>query len=178
VIAAPAAAQVGSDSHQFLEAVKKKDGSAGTQLLREHPTIVNTRDSDGNTALIIAILRSDADWTGYLLNNDADPNLGGAGGDTALIAAARVGFDDSIGWLLAMGAKVDGTNKMGETALIVAVQRRNARIVKQLLAAGADPDRADAAAGYSARDYAKRDSRAREINKLLWDKQPKAPKSN
>jgi hypothetical protein len=32
-----------------------------------------------------------------------------------------------------------------------------------LLAKGADPDRKDAAAGYSARDYAKRDTRSRDI---------------
>ena len=52
---------------------------------------------------------------------------------------------------------------MGETPLIVAVQQRQPPIVKLLLAAGADPDKTDSAAGYSARDYAKRDSRAREI---------------
>jgi hypothetical protein len=36
-----------------------------------------------------------------------------------------------------------------------------------LLNAGANPDKADSAAGYSARDYAKRDPRAREILKLI-----------
>ena len=43
-----------------------------------------------------------------------------------------------------------------------------------LLDAGANPDRSDAAAGYSARDYATRDPRAREILKLIEDKKPKA----
>ena len=63
---------------------------------------------------------------------------------------------------------------MGETALIVAVQQRQVPIVKLLLAAGADPDQADSAAGYSARDYAKRDNRSREILKLIEAKKPKA----
>jgi ankyrin repeat protein len=73
-----------------------------------------------------------------------------------------------------MGAKVDGANRMGETPLIVAVQQRQTPIVRQLLAAGADPDRTDTAAGYSARDYAQRDPRARDILKLIVDKKPKS----
>src|SRR5207237_1088126 len=79
---------------------------------------------EGNTGLIVAISRSDERWTGYLLNNHADPNLGGKGGDTPLIAAARVGFAQAIEWLLALGAKVDAANRMGETPLIIAVQQR------------------------------------------------------
>ena len=63
--------------------------------------------------------------------------------------------------------KVDAANRMGETALIVAVQNRHADIVKVLLALGADPDKADSAAGYSARDYAKRDTRSRDLIKLI-----------
>ena len=47
--------------------------------------------------------------------------------------------------------------------LILAVQQRQLDAVKLLLAKGADPDKKDTAAGYSARDYAKRDTRNREI---------------
>jgi ankyrin repeat protein len=56
---------------------------------------------------------------------------------------------------------------MGETALIVAAQNRHPAVVKVLLALGADPDKTDSAAGYSARDYAKRDTRTKEILKLI-----------
>ena len=66
-------------------------------MLANHPTgIVDTKDGDGNTGLIIAINRSDEQWTGFLLNKGADPNLAGKGGDTPLIAAARVGFDQAV----------------------------------------------------------------------------------
>jgi ankyrin repeat protein len=109
-----------------------------------------------------------------LLNKGADPNLAGKGGDTPLIAAARVGFEEAAEWLISMGAKVDGTNKMGETALIVAVQQRQAPMVKALLDAGANPDKADTAAGYSAREYAARDNRSRQILQLIEAKKPKA----
>jgi ankyrin repeat protein len=134
--------------------------------------IVDAKDDEGNTGLIIAINRRDEQWAGLLLNKGADPNLAGKGGDTPLIAAARVGFETAMEWLIGLGAKVDASNRMGETPLIVAVQQRNLPIVRLLLREGADPDKADAAAGYSARDYAKRDPRARDILKLIQDKKP------
>jgi ankyrin repeat protein len=92
-----------------------------------------------------------------------------------LIAAARVGFEDAVEWLLSLGAKVDAPNRMGETPLIIAVQQRQPQIVRVLLNAGADPDKPDAAAGYSARDYAKRDNRSRQILDLIEAKKPKPP---
>jgi ankyrin repeat protein len=164
----------GSNSDQFVDAVKKSDGDKATQLIQDHPTLIDARNDRGDTGLIIAINRNDPTWTGFLLNKGANPNLPGANGDPPLIAAARVGFDEAVHWLLEVGAKVDGTNKMGETALIIAVQQRNAPIVRQLLEAGANPDKTDAAAGYSAREYAARDPRARDILKLINDKKPAA----
>ena len=163
--------------NDFVEAVKKRDGDKAIGILQGHPNgIVDTKDGDGNTGLIIAISRSDETWTGYLLNNGADPNLGGKGGDTPLIAASRVGFMQAVEWLVALGAKVDGANRMGETPLIIAVQQRELPIVRKLLEAGANPDKTDAAAGYSARDYAKRDMRSREILKMIEDRKPTVAK--
>jgi ankyrin repeat protein len=175
VLAAPVAAQsLTTGGYDFVEAVKKSDGDKAVQALSTHPPgIVNARDGDGNTGLIIAISRSDEQWTGFLLNKGADPNLAGKGGDTPLIAAARVGFESAVEWLLGLGAKVDATNKMGETPLIIAVQQRDLPVVRVLLNQGADPDKADHAAGYSARDYAQRDPRARDILKLIEEKKPK-----
>jgi ankyrin repeat protein len=177
LIAAPAAAQMGTPGNDFVEAVKKSDGDKAIGILDAHPSgIVDTKDGEGNPGLIIAINRGDETWTGYLLNKGADPNLAGKGGDTPLIAAARIGFTQAVQWLIAIGAKVDAANRMGETPLIIAVQQREAPIVRQLLDAGANPDRTDAAAGYSARDYATRDPRARDILKMIEDKKPKPTK--
>ncbi len=164
-IAVPAFAQFsGSPGDQFVEAIKQQDGGKAQQLLQDNPTIVDTRDGKGDTPLIIAIGSGDPNWTGFLLNNGADPNLSErTHGDTPIIAAARVGFDQAAEWLLGKGAKVDSSNRMGETALIIAVQQRDTRLVRLLLRNGADPDKPDSAAGYSARDYAKRDTRSRDI---------------
>jgi ankyrin repeat protein len=173
-IAVPAAAQLNAESTQFVEAVEKRDGDKATELVRNRPRIVDSRNSKGDTGLIIAISRSDREWTGFLLNQGADPNLPGNGGDTPLIAAARVGFEEAAEWLLGMRAKVDGTNRMGETALIIAVQQRQIPLVKLLLNSGANPDKTDNAAGLSARDYATRDTRSRQILQLIEAKKPKA----
>jgi ankyrin repeat protein len=167
LVAAPAAAQIGSDGVQFLEAVRNRDGGKATELLRDRPIVINARTDSGDTALLIAIGRRDSDWTGFLLQKGADPNLAARDGDTPLIAAARNGFGEAVDWLLSLGVKVDAANKMGETALIIAVQQRHTDLVKALLAAGADPDRTDSAAGYSARDYSARDTRARDIHALI-----------
>jgi ankyrin repeat protein len=175
---AAGAQSLGNDGYQFTEAVKKSDADKAIPLLNSHPrNFVDTKDGDGNTGLIIAINRGDEQWTGFLLNKGADPNVSGKGGDTPLIAASRVGFEQAVEWLLSLGAKVDSSNRMGETALIVAVQQHQVPIVRLLLAKGADPDKADHAAGYSARDYAARDPRAREILKMIEEKKSKAAAS-
>ena len=177
VLTTPAAAQdlgLGTNGDQFVAAVQKRDGDKATQLLADHPTIVDSRDNKGNTGLIIVISRSDRDYTGFLLNKGADPNLSGAGGDTPLIAAAKASFDEAAEWLIGLGAKVDTANRKGETPLIIAVQQRDTDLVKLLLEHGANPDRTDAVAGYSARDYATRDNRARQILQLIQLAKPKA----
>jgi uncharacterized protein len=46
-------------------------------------------------------------------------------------------------------------------------------LVRLLLAAGANPDKTDNAAGLSARDYAARDTRSRDILQAIEAKKPK-----
>jgi ankyrin repeat protein len=106
-------------------------------------------------------------WVGYLLKKGANPDIGDKNGDTALIIASRIGFEEAADFLLTFRANVETTNRRGETALIVAVQQRQPRIVEMLLKAGANPDKADHAAGYTARDYAKRDSRNPQLLRLI-----------
>jgi ankyrin repeat protein len=168
LVAAPAAAQISMSSGDFVAAVRDRDGDKAMELLQTRGNqIINLRNDRGETALIVAIQRRDDTWTGFLLNQGADPNLAARNGETPLIAAARVGYMGALADLIRLRAKIDTANRMGETALIVAVQNRHPDIVKVLLALGADPDKADSAAGYSARDYARRDSRTRELLKLI-----------
>jgi ankyrin repeat protein len=169
MVSVPAAAQIpGSDGEAFIAAMKEGNGSKALELV-EKPgsTVVNYRGGDGNAGLHIAIRNRNANWVGFLLARNADPNLGDANGDTPLILAARMGFPEGAARMLMRRAQVDKTNKLGETALIVAVAGRQTAIVRMLLEAGADPDKADHASGYSAREYAKRDNRSKEIITLI-----------
>ncbi len=171
---APAFADAnGLNGLQFVDAVRKNDSAKARQLLDANvPGMVDARGSDGDTALIVAINRRDEQWTGFLLLQKADPNLPGKNGDTPLIAAARIGFDQAAEWLMETGARIDAANRMGETPLIVAVQQHQSQIARALIQAGADPDKQDSAQGYSARDYAKRDPRARDILQMINNKRP------
>jgi uncharacterized protein len=176
--ATPAAAQVGGsgfEGQNFVEAVRTDDSSKALGLLKARPTLINARDAKGDTVLIVAIATRNDSWTPYLLRQGANPNLASTrNGDTPLIAAVRAGYLDAVEWLIGLNAKVDAANRMGETPLIVAVQQRNRDAVARLLEAGANPDKADSAAGYSARDYAKRDTRSREILRLIESSKPPA----
>lgn len=165
----------GYQGYSFVDAVRTRDGDKALDLFHSvGPRIVDAKDAEGDTALIVAITNSDERFTAFLLQNGADPNLAGKGGDTPLIAAARIGYSDAVDWLLGQGAKVDLANRMGETPLIIAVEQHETRIAKTLLNAGADPDKTDSAQGYSARDYAARDAHSREILQLIQQKKPKA----
>ncbi|MEO5773678.1 MAG: ankyrin repeat domain-containing protein [Sphingomicrobium sp.] len=175
--AVPAFGQaLGFDGINFVKAVREKDGDKALPLQTSRPNVVNARDTNGDTPLTITIGRRDDTWTYWLLDKGANPDLPGRNGDTPLIIAARVGFIEAAEQLLARDAKIDAANGSGETALIVAVQQRQRDIAKLLLDNGADPDKHDHAAGYSAREYAKRDVRSRDILALIEAaKKPAAP---
>jgi len=167
----PAAAQNlmnGSEGEAFLKAIEDGDVGKALPLLNEPGSrVTNYRGYKGDTALHIVTRRRDLTWVAFLLTKGADPNAGDARGDTPLIIAARMGFEEGAREMLVRNARPDATNRRGETALIIAVQQRQPRLVELLLQAGANPDKADHAAGYSARDYAKRDTRNPQMLKLI-----------
>ncbi|MFL6734879.1 MAG: ankyrin repeat domain-containing protein, partial [Sphingomicrobium sp.] len=176
-LSAPAIAQTGGfDGLNFVKAVRDNDADKALPLLTSRAGVVNATDTNGDTALTVAIARNDNMWTLFLLDRGADPDMRGHNGDTPLIAAARVGYLEAAEQLLVRNAKVDLPNGKGETALMVAVQQRRRDIVKLLLEQGANPDKTDNVAGLSARDYAKRDTRSREILGLIESSKTRAPK--
>ncbi len=169
--AGPAAGQgfgSASEGEAFIKAIEEGDNNKAIPLLEQPGSrVANYRGFEGDTALHVVTRKRETDWVGYLLKKGADPNIGDAKGDTPLMIAARIGYDEAANWMIQLGAKVDTPNRRGETALIIAVQQRQPRMVELLLKAGANPDKADHSAGYSARDYAKRDTRNPGILKLI-----------
>jgi len=169
--AAPVAAQQKSDSYDFLQAVRKRDGTKVNTLLGDKGNrIVNVKDREtGEGALHIVVGLEDATYLRVLLQqDDVNPNLQDKRGNTALNLAASRGWVEGVEILLRYGANVNLTNSSGENPLIRAVQEsRNVDIVDALLKAGADPDRTDNVTGKSARDYAREGTRWPAIAKLL-----------
>ena len=88
--------------------------------------------------------------------------------------AALLNYTEGAEELLGRKAPVDQTNRRGETALILAVQTKNVAMVRLLVKNGASPDKTDHIAGLSARDYAKRDDRTRQLLSIL-DAKPDVP---
>ncbi len=169
-----------SDSFNFLKAVKDRDGTKVTEFLNKPGSgavIVNTRDATtGETALHIVAAGRDATWLGFLLQRGASPDIRDGRGNTALLVATQLGWVDGIQTLLSRRAGVDVTNASGETPLIRAVQNRDLASVRLLLAAGANPNKPDNAAGLSAKEYATRDARAAAILKEINEAKPVAAK--
>ena len=156
VLVAPVPAQAQfSKSYKFLEAVRKKDGNVVQDALDEPGSqIVNTRDStSGETALHIVTARRDLTWMNFLVAKGANVNAHDGHGVTPMQLAVTLGFAEGVELLVSQRARVDEPNSEGETPLITAVHRRDTGLMRVLLKAGANPDRADNS-GRSARDYA------------------------
>ena len=174
--ASPLAAQAVSDSVAFIKAVREGDGGKATALLsKPGSTAASARDSgSGENALHIAVRRRDLPWVNFMAQSGVDMGVVDKTGDTPLGLAARLGYAEGARVLIARGAKIDGANPRGETPLIIAVQNKRLDMVRMLVANGANPDKADSAAGYSARDYAKQDRRSAAILRLLEEKRAPA----
>lgn len=174
-LATPAAAQSYSEHFTFLDAVRKGDGPT-VQRIVSNPSssAVNSRDPrTGEGALHMLVRQRNLQFLAYLLAHGARPDLADNDGNTALGVASQVGWTEGATQLLARGANVNLANNRGETPLILAVQASHRsiterlEIVRLLLSQGADPNRQDSSAGYSALDYARRDSRSPELVRVL-----------
>ena len=177
-VMAPVAAQAQfSESYNFLKAVRDADGEKVTVALNKPGSggvIVNTRDtSTGEGALHIVTKRRDVTWLSFLLAKGANPDQRDGSGNTALMLAAQLHFAEGLALLIDRHAQVDLANSSGETPLIRAVQNRDIATVRTLLAAGANPNKADTASGLSARQYAERDQRSVAIVKAIDEAKPK-----
>lgn len=175
-LSSPVQAQF-SDGYKFLEAIRKKDGTTVNKYLAEPGSqLINTKDvTSGDTALHIVTARRDLTWMGFLIGKGANVNARNGRGVSPLMVASAMGFLEGVDLLIAYKARVDEPDQTGETPLISAVHRKDIAMMRILLKAGADPDRADNS-GRSARDYATLDGRG---SNLLQEIETNAkPKTN
>lgn len=140
-------------------AVSARDGHGRTPLhvatfARRHDVIralakagadLGAMESDRYDAVTIAAVADEEATLSVLLELGASAKLTTSRYDgTALIAAAHLGHDGVVRQLIKAGAPLDHVNNLHWTALIEAVVlgdggARHQRVVRDLLAAGADP---------------------------------------
>jgi len=90
------------------------------------------RDENGNTPLLIAAQRGDAQMVKRLLEQGADVDARNDYGTTALMFASDYGHAEIIRLLLDHGASVDLKDARGHTALMFAANKGYEEIVKIL----------------------------------------------
>lgn len=138
------------------KALSAGDTVLAKELIREGAN-PNQRGSSGDGSLLIRYCRyAENDPVAlFLLNNGARPDtLRSAAGRTALhVAAAYYACETLCGHLLNAGADINARTNNGATPLMLAAQNAKLRLVKFLIARGADPSLKDNK-GKTAYDYA------------------------
>ncbi|KAH6843254.1 ankyrin repeat-containing domain protein [Chaetomium sp. MPI-CAGE-AT-0009] len=116
-------------------------------LLIRHGAVVNQRDPDEDTALIMSALFGDDACVETLLNHGADVNLGGKHHGSALHAAASNGHAETCRLLLQRGADPRMRGGPYDTVLQAAAASGNSETVKAILAARGGADGLNAQGG-------------------------------
>lgn len=167
VFMAPAQAQF-SDRFEFLRAIEKQDVLEVRQRM-DNGVYINTHNSDGLSALMLATEKGGPAWTNMLLERDANPDIRNkTDGRTVLMFYAERGNKLGVDLMIAKKADLDVQDDLGETALMKAVRARKLRIVQRLLEAEPDLSITDAT-GRDVFDIAANVRGGRAIVKALND---------
>jgi ankyrin repeat protein len=100
---------------------------------------INSKNYNGQTALIEAALNGKIDTVNLLIKKGADLNQRGKNARTALMWACMADRIQMVQSLLAHGADVNVKDRNNQNALMLAAGKGNAACVNSLLEAGADP---------------------------------------
>ncbi|HKV32942.1 MAG TPA: ankyrin repeat domain-containing protein [Pyrinomonadaceae bacterium] len=129
--------------HSALERAISNGNREILQVLLWAKADVNSRDSDGQTPLMMIGEDTTGEMIWDLINAGAKVNLRDNEGDTALISVAEVDNVEALKVLLDAGAKLNETNNHGETALIAAAKNDLVHNVRALILAGANVNARD-----------------------------------
>ncbi len=121
---------------QMLEAAEKGNLPLVRELLAKGADI-NAKNTNGYTALHMAVSKSHKDIVEFLIAKGADVNARSRSGSTPLHLAKR---EDIAKILLASGVEIDPRDSAGYTPLLRAAKYRTKEVVEALLEAGAAVD--------------------------------------
>ena len=147
------AGSVFATAGSIFDAALIGDAQEVAKFIAADPKLVHAKSELGSTPLHIAANTSSPEMAKSLIAKGANVNVHDGRGVTPLQLAVTLGFPEGVELLVSQRARVDEPNSEGETPLISAVHRRDTALMRVLLKAGANPDRADNS-GRSARDYA------------------------
>ncbi len=151
IIFAISFSQVYSQENIF-DACRKGKLNEVISIYTEDPNIINQKNSDGYSPLILACYHSNYDVVKFLINKVDDIN-GTSDYGTPLMAAVVKGNSNIVEILLEEKADTNIADNNGTTAMHYAVMFKKYEIIKLLLRAEADINLKDNR-GQSALDYA------------------------
>ncbi len=123
----------------LMYAARNGNGKIVAEFL-QHNAHVNTRLTNGYSALLFAASKHSPDMVTALLAKGADIHVQDRTGQTPLLFAAQAGQLQSVRLLMAKGEDIHETNQRFQTALSLAVENRHEEIVRQLLEQGANAE--------------------------------------
>ncbi len=123
----------------------EEDNLPKIRKLIEGGAQVGSKDKNGNTPLITAILNNDPELIELLLAKGADVNARGSSDITPLIVACYDGDTQTARILLEKGADLTSATDDGTTCLLMAVDSGSEETAKLLVQKGAPVDAADKA---------------------------------
>lgn len=100
------------------------------KLLIEHKALVNMRNRNGETALMLAITSGFDDVVDYLIAHDASLEVSDNYGDTPLFYACRANRKRSVETLLRQGVIWDISNRIGDRPLDICITKGYEDIAK------------------------------------------------
>jgi len=130
---------------------------------------INLTDAFGNTALFMAVVRSNKETVKALINLGININHQNNDGSTALMYCVSHGdWAPMTELLIKAGSDVNIANNSGNTALMYAIVRNNAKNVDMLIKAGADV-RVYNIENFGPRAFFKRSGKYPKIKQLITD---------
>ncbi|WHY03591.1 ankyrin repeat domain-containing protein [Neobacillus sp. DY30] len=117
---------------QLIQAVKAKEADTVRRLIEEGVDI-NTQDSEGRTATMIATYNNDAKTAKILIDAGADVNIQDDMENNPFLYAGAEGYIEILKLTIKAGADPSITNRYGGTALIPASEHGYVDVIKELL---------------------------------------------
>lgn len=121
----------------LVQAVELNDHTALVQAIANGAEI-DARNSEGQTALLVAVWANDIEAARLLIAAGADVNDKDALQDSRYLVAGAHGRNEILTMILQNGADLGSVNRFGGTAIIPAAEKGHPETVSLLIAAGVD----------------------------------------